>query len=387
MRTAFRPFILAAAFCAATTLLTGCAHGPTAIDGQTSNLQNEKIAPYHARFGRSRPLVAIVGDNDSSELSDYVVPYGILSQSGVADVKALSTRAGTIKTVTDMGKPGFQIEPEATIVQFDAQFPDGADYIVVPATRSTPALSTWITQQTQKGATIVSICNGAMVVAKSGAMDGHRATAHWSTEDDRLQKQPQIHWVKNARYVADGNWVSSSGVSASIPTSVALVEAIAGHDRAVQFAQELGVEDWTAKHNSDAFQPQLGVNLMAYAQAVYTNHWFHKTDRIGVTATAGVNEVALALMVDAYSTTGRSQAFVVSQSTAPLRTQHGLVLIPDIASETTDASGKLDRMLSAPDGTPPGKVFDKLLNGISDLYGRTNAHAVALLMEYPGLQD
>ncbi len=384
MRNVFRPSILAALVGAAILLQAGCASIPPAIDGQTGSQQAEKIAPYQARFGRVRPLVAVVGDNSSTELSDYVVPYGILSQAGVADVMALSTQGGPIKTTTDMGKPGFQIEGEATIAQFDTRYPDGADYVVVPATRSTPALSAWIVQQTKRGATIVSICNGAMVVAKSGAMDDHRATAHWSTEDDRLQKQPQIHWVKNARYVVDGNWVSSAGVSASLPTSVALVEAIAGKDRAAQMAQQLAIDDWTAKHNSDAFQPRLGVNLMAFAESVYLNGWLHKAERIGIPAAAGVNEVALALMVDAYSSTGRSQAFVVAQTTAPLRTQHGLVLIPDLS---TIESSSLDRMLPALDDTPSGKVIDKALAGISGLYGRTNAFGVALLLEYPGLRN
>jgi putative intracellular protease/amidase len=329
-------------------------------------------------------LIAIIGDNGSTELSDYVVPFGILSHAGVADVMALSTQAGPIKTVTDLGKPSFQIQGEATMAQFDTRFPDGADYIVVPATHNTPALAAWLAQQSNKGATIVSICNGAMVVAMSGAMNGRQATAHWSTEDDRLHKQPQVHWVKNARYTVDGNWVSSAGVSAALPTSVALVEAIAGHDRAEQLAQELAVDDWTPRHNSDAFQPRLGVNLMALVESVYTNEWLHNTDRIGIPAATGVNEVALALMVDAYSTTGRSQAYVVAQTTAPLRTQHGLVMIADLAA---DATGSVDRMLPALDSTPAGKILDKALADITTLYGRTNAYGVALLLEYPGLRD
>ncbi len=397
LTTATRTALSTLACVTVATLLSACAHGPTALDAQTGNPPlAQKIALYHARFGRSQPLIAVVGDNARTELSDYVVPYGVLSQSGVAHVMALSTQGGTINTVTDMGQPGFRLESEASIAQFDAQFPDGADYIVVPATRNADSLKTWIAQQTQKGATIVSICNGAMVVANSGAMDGHRATAHWSSEESRLQLQPQVHWVRNARYVADGNWVSSSGVSAAIPTSVALVEAIAGHDAAALLAQQVGIDDWSPTHNSDAFQPRFGVNLLAYAQTVYTNHWLHTNERIGVPAAEGVNEVALALTVDAYSTTGRSQAFVIAPRTAPLRTQHGLRLIPDMAAAdatktspaSTSTPAPVDRMLKAlDDTTPPAKVLDQALAGIAELYGHTNAFGVALLLEYPGLRE
>ncbi|HXA47395.1 MAG TPA: transcriptional regulator, partial [Burkholderiaceae bacterium] len=93
-----------------------------------------------------------------------------------------------------------------------------------------------------------------------------------------------------------------------------------------------------------------------------------------------VDEVALALTVDAYSSTGRSQAFVVAQTNTPLRTRHGLVLIPD---RTVGESASMDRMLPALDDTPTGKVLDKTLVAIGALYGQTDAYGVALLLEYP----
>jgi hypothetical protein len=283
-----------------------------------------------------------------------------------------------------MGLPSFQIHPDATIAQFNERFPDGADYVVVPATRGDTALFQWIAQQAAKGATIVSICNGSQVVAKSAVMRGHMATGHWSTEEDRLNSQPEIRWVRNTRYVADRNWVSSAGISASIPVSIALVEAIAGHQHASRLARELAIDDWSAGHDSDAFHPRLGSNLRALATTVYTNGWFHKRERMGVPVAAGVNEVALALTVDAYSSTGRSQAFIVADSKAPLRTKHGLLLIPE---NTIDELHRFDRMLPSIGNTPSATALDKALTGIGHLYGRHTAFGVALLLEYPGFQQ
>ncbi|WP_220461394.1 DJ-1/PfpI family protein [Rugamonas apoptosis] len=388
-----RHALACAALCGSALLLTGCASGPTAIDARTfdasastaqAGTRDGAIAPYHARPGHARPLIAVVGDNASTELSDYVVPYGILARSGVADVMALATAEGPISTTTDMGKPGFRIEPEATIARFDARFPDGADYVIVPATRNTPALHDWIAQQVAKGATIVSICNGAQIVARSGMMDGHLATAHWASEQERMERQPAIRWVKNARYVADRNWVSSAGVSAAMPTSIALVEAIAGRAHASALADELAIADWSARHDSDAFQPRFGHNLTALATTVYTNAWFHHDDALGIPAAPGVDEVALALTVDAYSSTGRSHAWLVADSVAPLRTRHGLRVIPD---RSTGEMAGLDHVLAAPDATAPGKAVDRALAGIASLYGRTNAYGVALLLEYPDFHD
>ncbi len=41
-----------------------------------------RLPRYEARFGRMRPVIAVVGYNPSTELTDYVVPYGVLAESG-----------------------------------------------------------------------------------------------------------------------------------------------------------------------------------------------------------------------------------------------------------------------------------------------------------------
>ena len=366
----------------------GCASGSLRPDLQKvsdgAHTRPEKIPPYHARFARAQPVVAVVGDNRGTELTDYVIPFGVLAQSGVAQVIALSTQSGPLSTFTDMGKPSFKIASEATVAEFDARFPDGADYVVVPATRDSPEVINWIASQIKKGATIVSICNGAMVVAMTGLMDGHRATAHWSTEDHRRAMHPTIHWVKNARYVADRNWISGAGVSAAMPTSIALVEAIGGHDRAAALAKELAAGDWNAPHSSDAFHPAFGVNLTAFAETMYLNQWFHSTDRLGIAIAPGVNEISLALTVDAYSSTGRSQAFTVAASKAPMRSLHGLTIIPDFAARDVP---RPMRSLPVLDAVLPGQALDRALGGIARSYGATNAYGVALLMEYPWVRQ
>ena len=57
------------------------------------------IPGYQPRLGRSRPVIVVLGDNAATETTDYVVPYGILAESGVAEVLALSTEPGPIQMV------------------------------------------------------------------------------------------------------------------------------------------------------------------------------------------------------------------------------------------------------------------------------------------------
>ena len=339
----------------------------------------ERIEPCRPRFVRARPVIAVIGENDGTELTDFVIPYGILAQSGVAEVVSVGIRPGVMTM-----RPALHIQPQATAEQFDARFPQGADYVIVPAVvkRDDPALRAWLTGQSRRGSTIISICDGALVAANAGLLRGHRATAHWATLSYRRKTYPDVRWVENSRFVADGRIVSSAGISAAIPTALALVEAIAGHDKAAEVGRRLGVAEWTSAHNSQAFEPKLGRNLTAFAATNYFNHWLHRTEAVGVPVASGVDEVALALTADAYSRTGRGKAYAISESLNPVVTSHGLVIVPD----RRDGAGAADRRVALP---PSGRapMIDLVLASVARDYGRSTAFGVALDFEYPGFHD
>ena len=338
----------------------------------------DHIAPWRSRFGRTRPLVAIIGNNSGTELVDFVVPYGVLMASDAADVVTVAAHPGPLTM-----RPALRLQAQATSHDFDARHPDGADYVIVPAVvdRDDPVLLGWIAAQYRRGASVVSICDGALVVANAGVSNGHFATAHWATEALRARQYPDTHWVKDVRYVADDRVVSSAGISAAMPTSLALVEAIAGRERAAAVASALGIADWGTQHDSDAFQPRFGVNLGAFAATNYGNHWLHAMQRVGVPVAPGMDEIALAITADAYSRTGRSHAYAVSASSQPIATRHGLVLLPDRAAGDAEA---VDVMLPALQAAPSARTFDTVLASIAARYGRNTAYGVALDFEYPG---
>ena len=324
------------------------------------------IPPLAARAGRARPVVAVVGLNAGTEVTDFVVPYGILAHAGVAEVLALATGPGPITM-----RPALAVEPHATIAQFDERFADGADLVVVPAVAdghtADPVLLNWLRAQAAKGATIASICDGALVVANAGLFKGRRATGHWATQSQREREHPDTRWLTSVRYVADGPVVSSAGVSAAIPTSLALVEALGGTARALQVAQALGAAGWGPAHDSAPFKLGPG-HMLTYA----ANAWFSRTDEIALPLAEGADEIALALSADAWSRTYRSQARTVAATGGPVRMRHGLRVLPD-------------RVGTPPPSTdiPPLRALDLTLNDISQRYGRRTAAFVSLQLEYP----
>jgi putative intracellular protease/amidase len=241
---------------------------------------------------RARPVIAVLGDNDGSETTDYLVPYGVLRQSGVADLVALATQPGPLTLM-----PALTIQPQATVADFDARHPDGADYVIVPAMHNpdAPAVLRWIKSQHVKGATIVGVCSGARVLSRAGLLEGRAATGHWYDLDELRKDNPSMRWVPDRRYVADRGVVTTTGITASVPVSLALVEAIGGRARAEALAHELGVAAWEAGHDSKAFG--LDRRYVSTALGNTLAFWSHQT--LGVPVESGVDEIALAFTVDA----------------------------------------------------------------------------------------
>ena len=130
------------------------------------------------KSGHARPLVVVVADSAGAETTDFVIPYAVLKESGVADVRSVSTLPGPLHLMMAL-----QVEADQTIAQFDASAPEGADIVIVPAQMQprSPALLAWLQAQAQRGATIVSVCEGARVLASAGLLHGRRATSHFSS--------------------------------------------------------------------------------------------------------------------------------------------------------------------------------------------------------------
>lgn len=332
----------------------------------------EALPQYQPRFGRTRPVIAVVAGNSGTELTDFVIPFGVLSRPGVAEVVSVSTEPGEVRML-----PALRLRMQATIQEFDQRFPQGADYVIVPAIfdETDPPLLDWLRAQAAKGGTIASICIGAQVVASAGLLDGRRATSWWATEARRLSRFPNVRWERNVRYVADGRTISSAGISASLPTSIALVEAIAGRARAASLARELGVADWSSRHDSDAFQPRPDLPPLPARGAA------DGREIVGVPVTPGIDEVALALTAEAYSHNGRSRAVAYSETDAPVRTRNGLLVVPEAMP---DGGQKVGRVLPAIPEGPSAQALDKALVAVEADYGRPAAYASARIMEYPG---
>lgn len=109
----------------------------------------------------------------------------------------------------------------------------------------------WLREKSSKAELTMSVCNGATILAACGLLDGRPATtnkAYWSLA---TAPGPNVKWVRHARWVDDGNIVTSSGVSAGMDMSLHVVERLFGPAKAEQLANEIEYE-W---HRDAAWDP------------------------------------------------------------------------------------------------------------------------------------
>jgi putative intracellular protease/amidase len=319
---------------------------------------------------RQRPLIAVIGMNDATETTDYLMSPGILRRADVADVVMLATEPGPV-----MLYPMFTVEPDATVAEFDVQHPEGADYVIVPAMSrdDDPAALRWIRSQAAKGAIIIGVCAGAKVVAATGLLDGKRATTHWYYLDEIRGKHPTIRYMPDRRIVVDEGVATTTGISASMPMALTLIEAIAGHERAEAVAREIGVTRWDARHDSDAFTFTRPFALTAIGNALA--FWKHET--FGMELPSGIDEVALALVADAWSRTYRSRAVTFAGTAEARPTRNGVRIVPDRVAMNWPIRRRLP-----PVRQRPSQALDDALQEITARYGMRTADFVAMQLEY-----
>src|SRR5690606_4512212 len=119
---------------------------------------------------------------------------------------------------------------------------DQAHTILIPGWRDTdevpPAsLLNAIRRAAARGARLVSICNGAFVLAHAGVLDGRRATTHWALTETLRTRFPKVTVEPNVLYVEDGNILTSAGSASGLDLLLSIVRRDYGPKIANQYAR------------------------------------------------------------------------------------------------------------------------------------------------------
>jgi transcriptional regulator GlxA family with amidase domain len=114
------------------------------------------------------------------------------------------------------------------------------------------AVLKWLRAVSAKAEITMSVCNGASILAAAGLLDGRRATTNKAFWTDSTAPGPKVIWVRKARWVDDGNMVTSSGVSAGIDMTLHVIARLYGLRVAERLAQVTEYE-WHRDPDWDPF--------------------------------------------------------------------------------------------------------------------------------------
>jgi transcriptional regulator GlxA family with amidase domain len=177
---------------------------------------------------------------DGAEELDFVGPWEVITSSAMARAQA-GQPADTVVTVAESTEPvrcakGLRVLPDHTLADHPR-----LDVLLVPGGMGTrrevdnQKVIEWIAAVARDASWVTSVCTGALLLHEAGPARGKRVATYWGFED-ALEARGDVTVVRDARYVVDGNLVTSQGVSAGIDMALWLVGRLHGpaHSRAVR---------------------------------------------------------------------------------------------------------------------------------------------------------
>jgi transcriptional regulator GlxA family with amidase domain len=116
------------------------------------------------------------------------------------------------------------------------------DILVVPGGNAGTVLQdresmSWIRKTAREADLVLSVCNGATVLAEAGLLDGLEATTHQGTLSALRRMAPRTVVHSDLRFVDNGKVITAAGVSAGVDASLHIVSRLLGEERARQTAR------------------------------------------------------------------------------------------------------------------------------------------------------
>ena len=151
-----------------------------------------------------------------------------------------------------------------TVAEFDYQKCPPLDLILLPGgfgtiqELSNSAMNSFLKERVPSAKVTMSVCSGSWILAKAGLLDGRCATSNKFYFKMATQQSDQVKWIPEARWVEDGPVFTSSGVSAGIDMSLAVIALLFGKKKALEIANVTEYV-WNKDPDKDPFHKYLNM--------------------------------------------------------------------------------------------------------------------------------
>lgn len=98
----------------------------------------------------------------------------------------------------------------------------------------------------------MTVCTGSALLAKTPLLDGRKATSNKRAFHWVMSLNESVHWQPRARWVRDGKFYTSSGISAGIDMALQVVADFHGYDQALSIANRMEYV-WNENADDDPF--------------------------------------------------------------------------------------------------------------------------------------
>ncbi|HXO26482.1 MAG TPA: DJ-1/PfpI family protein [Thermoanaerobaculia bacterium] len=199
----------------------------------------------------SIPVAFLV--SEGAVVIDFCGPWEVFQDAVVLGRQETPFQLYTVAETTRpiRASAGLTIVPDYTLESAPAP-----KVIVIPAQHGrSEAMLQWIRRASKSADVTMSVCTGAMLLAKTGLLAGKSATTHHDSFRTFAMEFPDVRLRRGARFVEDGNLASAGGLSSGMDLALRVVERYYGRDAAMKTADymEYQGQGWLNPNSNAAY--------------------------------------------------------------------------------------------------------------------------------------
>ena len=175
---------------------------------------------------------------DDVEVLDFAGPFEVFSVTNeLKNYSVLKVYTVAREKLPVKARNGLTVIPDYSISDSPR-----TDILIVPggigtrAVLDQPDVIAWIKESAIHSEKVLSVCTGALLLAKAGLLEELKATTHHKAFEILSEIAPNTEIIRNERFVDNGNLITSGGISAGIDMSLYVIGLLYGEDTAQKTA-------------------------------------------------------------------------------------------------------------------------------------------------------